>query len=241
MAAYDELGRLTAAAHGRTPSWVRGINATELWGLLMGAQSTHPASPLHVDCLSVQRGAQLGIDWANNPARKYARVWTTVASTLEEQGDRVVWMPAHCTQCQEGVKRLSNGSPLTAEHRAGNAEVDRLAKEVAKGDAPPPSQMAAVRRATERLMAIGKWVGQSGALANRFPLPEHLRTSSFKYCRDSEGLKQHTRPCPTKRKAPEQASKPPALGDLSACPWWVQLRQRVLLRASAARLAAAAE
>ena len=30
MAAFDGAGNLTAAAHGRPPMWIQGINATEL-------------------------------------------------------------------------------------------------------------------------------------------------------------------------------------------------------------------
>jgi len=74
MAAFDDEGNLTAAAHGRPPQWVRGINATELWGLLMGSQSSDPFCPLLVDCMAVKQGSHRGPEWAGSPVRKYARV-----------------------------------------------------------------------------------------------------------------------------------------------------------------------
>ncbi len=74
MAACNDLGNVTAAAHGRTPGWIRGINATELWALLMGSQSSDPFSTLLVDYRAVQLGARRGTEWARSPARKYSKV-----------------------------------------------------------------------------------------------------------------------------------------------------------------------
>jgi hypothetical protein len=235
MAAYDEAGNLTAAAHGRPPGWIRGIHTTELWGLFMGAQSSDPFSPLLVDCMSVQKGSMNGSDWAGSPSRKYARVWSPVASILEDDASRVVWMPAHCAAEHEGLKSLSNGQLLSRRHRTGNAAVDGFAKEIAKEDAPPQWQMKAVADATDRLTAIARWIGQSGAYANHFPLPDHLRTETSKYIRDSEGFRRAKKPRPSKRKAEGQLGPPAQPGDYSACPWFIAMRERILARSAVAR------
>jgi hypothetical protein len=235
MAAYDEGGNLTAAAHGRPPGWIRGINATELWGLLMGARSSDPFSPLFIDCMAVQKGSLNGCGWAGSPSRRYARAWSPVANILEDDVGRVVWMPAHCTAEHEGVKTLSNGQLLSRHHRTGNAAVDGYAKEIAMQDAPPQWQMKVVADATDRLTAVGRWIGQSGAYANHFPLPDRLRTETSKFIRDSEGLKRPKKPRPAKRKAEVPLAPPVTLADFSACPWWVAMRERIMAKSAAAR------
>eukprot|EP00973_Karenia_brevis_P079099 10976216-Karenia_brevis.AAC.1 len=51
-------------------------------------------------------------------------------------------------------------------------------------------------------MAIGRWIGQSGAFANKFPLPQHMQTEKCKFVRDAEAVKVRS----VKRKADEQLS-----------------------------------
>eukprot|EP00973_Karenia_brevis_P072295 10043929-Karenia_brevis.AAC.1 len=93
--------------------------------------------------MAVQIGSQRGAAWAGSAARRYARTWASVASILEDDVQRVIWMPAHCTSKHEGMKTLSNGQPLSRQHRIGNATVDGLAKDIAREDAPPRWQMQA--------------------------------------------------------------------------------------------------
>ena len=145
-------------------------------------------------------------------------------------------MPAHCSAEHVGKKSLSNGQLLSPIDLEGNAAVDRYAKAVAKGDAAPQWQLDAVRGATDRLLAVATWIGQIGAYANHFPLPQELQTSTSRFIRDSEGVrraqtKKHT---PAKRKAEAQLTPPKVPGDLSACPRWAALPQRILARSLAA-------
>jgi len=42
FAAYDDAGKLCAAAKGRPPGWIDGIYGTELWGLWMATSSADP-------------------------------------------------------------------------------------------------------------------------------------------------------------------------------------------------------
>ena len=65
LAAYESRHELLAAANGRTPAWAVGIHATELWGLLMATMTATPWNPLKVDFQAVQKGAQMGVQWAN--------------------------------------------------------------------------------------------------------------------------------------------------------------------------------
>jgi hypothetical protein len=228
FAAFDADGNQTAAAHGRTPRWIRGINATELWALLMGVQTSDAFCTLYVDCQAVQKGSQNGSEWASSAARKFARAWAPIASNLEEDIHRVVWMPAHCTASQDGLRTLSDGQPLTETRRKGNAAVDELAKSAARQDAPPQWQLQAVAKATDRLMAIGKWIGRIGALANRFPLPEHLRTDKCHYIRDAEGIKRPPRKKASRAKLARGRKHMAA--QLFETPRLAALRARILAR-----------
>eukprot|EP00973_Karenia_brevis_P072226 10034333-Karenia_brevis.AAC.1 len=114
IAAFDKEDKLAAAAHGRTPLWAAGIHATELWGLLMAAQTFDPGCSLKVDFQPVQKGSQRDRAWAMAPNRKFARAWGPVASALEGDTKRVIWMPAHCNPNNIEHRKLSDGSPLTA-------------------------------------------------------------------------------------------------------------------------------
>jgi hypothetical protein len=85
-------------------------------------------------------------------------------------------------------------------------------------------------------MAIGTWIGQVTALANHFPLPPHLRSERCKFMRDSEGIKPR---CRVRKRCAESSessveAKRPKLGDLSACAWWVAMRERIAARSVAA-------
>ncbi|CAK0854479.1 unnamed protein product [Prorocentrum cordatum] len=95
IAACDGNGELVAAAHGRTPPWAVGIQATEMWGLLMAVQSFDPASSLKVDCSAVQLGTKRGARWATAPCRTLARAWGPISAALESDPDRVAWLPAN--------------------------------------------------------------------------------------------------------------------------------------------------
>jgi hypothetical protein len=149
FAAYDEEGALLAAAKGRPPPWADGIFGAELWGLFMATMSADPWAPFRVDCLSVQQGTQKGQVWAAAPERRYARIWAPLNAALDDDPGRVVWMPAHCSKSAVGHKQLGNGEALTALDLAGNAFVDRLAKEAARADRLPQEQRDTVRKLDE--------------------------------------------------------------------------------------------
>ena len=91
FAAYDDAGALCAAARGRPPAWVEGIHGAELWGLAMAVSSADPWTPIRVDCLAVQKGAQKDKAWAEAPDRCLARVWAPVIAALDDGAQRVVW------------------------------------------------------------------------------------------------------------------------------------------------------
>ena len=187
FAAVDEHGRRIAAARGRPPAWTGGIHGTELWALLMAAQSAIPGSSFRVDCRAVQMGAQRGPEWATAPDRKLARAWGPLTTTLEEEAHRVVWMPAQCTATQVGSKRLGDGSMMTHRDRIMNEQVDELAKSAARADSLPKAQRERVRKLWNQVTAIAVWIGQATALASHFPDPNSPPGGRQTHLRDSEG------------------------------------------------------
>ena len=192
IAAYDADDRLVAAAHGRTPSWATGIHATELWGLLMAAQTVDPWCKVKVDCQAVQLGAQRDVAWANAPCRTFARAWGPVAATVGEDPGRVVWMPAHNSISDIGHRKLSDGALLSTADVVGNDLVDRLAKQIARRDSVPKPQLQFVRSQGACLLDAAMWIGRATAFANH--CPEEFLTSvdtgsKRKFLRDSEAAR----------------------------------------------------
>jgi hypothetical protein len=233
LAVYNSADELIAAANGRPPHWVQGIHGTELWGLLQSLQLGPIDCQLHTDCMAVLLGAKRGIQWANDPRRTFSRMWGPVASALEDNLDSLVWGPAHCTGSQVAGKKLSNGAPMRQRHRIGNAEVDTRAKEGASADKLPVSTLKWIEAKGDDLVAIALWIGKCTAMANRFRDPRGDPNAKATYLRDSEGLaatRLQKYKAGRKRKAP---AIPIQLYDLSQCPRWQRIRQRILDRAAA--------
>jgi hypothetical protein len=232
IAAFDEAGALAAAANGRPPAWATGIFGAELWGLLMASVSAEPGAPFRVDCLAVQQGAGRGSTWATAPDRKLARAWGPLAAALDGEPQRVVWMPAHCSHALVGIRTLSDGTPLSAIDVNANALVDRLAKAAARADRAPASQLAAVRTLGCRLTAIARWIGQVTVYAGSFPDPSWSGIGKLKRIRDTDAVTVGT----VRHHPPKPVVAPSLFG--AACPRWVALRQRIVAKEAARRIAA---
>ena len=230
FAAYDEQGTLLAAAKGRPPSWAEGIHGAELWGLFMAVTCADPWSPIRVDCSSLQQGSQKGLTWASAPDRCLARIWSPLNAALDDDPSRVVWMPAHCSQAAVGVKQLGNGEKLSAIDVAGNALVDRLAKEAARADRLSRAQLSTVRGITEKLTAVATWIGQATVLANHFPGPRGSATVKSVWLRDAQGssLGRCVKQMQLGRKRTQVHSQPSASSaGLAEEARWEALRRRI--------------
>jgi len=107
------------------------------------------------------------------------------------------------------VKKLGNGDLLTASDHAGNALVDKLAKEAARADRLPRLRRDEIRKLGEVLTSVATWIGQATLLANHFPDPRQDGSGEQRYLRDSEGLASST--AARARKQPEQR------GGVSVC------------------------
>ena len=232
FAAYDDDGMLLAAAKGRPPAWADGIYGAELWGLFMAATEADPWAPLRVDCMSVQLGTQNGQEWAAAPNRCLARVWAPLSAALDDDPQRVVWMPAHCIQDAIGTKRLGNGELLSELDVKGNAFVDKLAKEAARFDRLPRAQLAGVRKLGEKLTAVAMWIGQATQLANAFPDPNGTGAGKQQLLRDSEAL-QGKRPRQQRQVGVVQLEHPAGISGLTTNERWEALHQRICAKEQA--------
>lgn len=125
----------------------------------MGACRSEPQAPIRVDCLLVQQGSHRDSNWTLAPDRRLAKAWAPLASALEDDRQRLVRMPAHCTQHHVGSERLGNGSLLTEVDLKANAFVDLLAKEVAKSDRIPAAVHKDVCELDEAVAAVATWLG----------------------------------------------------------------------------------
>ena len=124
---------------------------------------------------------------------------------------------------------------MKQKHRIGNAAVDALAKSSANDDRLPVATLKLIATESEKVTNIALWIGRCSYMANHFPDTRGNPEAKPKYLRDSEGLaatRLQKYKARRKRRAPVFPTKP---GDLSRCPRWQQLRQRILAKASSAR------
>ena len=99
-------------------------------------------------------------------------------------------------------------------------------------DKLPVSTLKWIEAQGEDLTAIALWIGKCTVMANRFRDPRSDDNAKATYLRDSEGLaatRLQKYKAARKRKVPEV----PQPGDLSHCPRWQAIRQRILGRAAA--------
>jgi hypothetical protein len=231
LAVYNAADELVASARGRPPHWVQGIHGAELWSLLQAVQLGILECKIFTDCMAVLLGARRGETWANESRRTYSRLWGPVSAALEGNTESLLWLPAHCTGSQVAYKKISDGSPMKQRHRIGNAEVDTQAKGAASNDRLPIGTLQWIAAKGNKVTDIAMWIGRCTYMANHFRDPRGDPEARPVFLRDSEGLattRLQKYKAGRKRKVPAVPSQP---GDLSQCPRWQRIRQRILDRA----------
>ena len=78
----------------------------------------------------------------------------------------VVWMPAHTTADDVGVKRLGNGEYLSAFHRYGNDEADKWAKWAVEEHRVPEHIRQELKDLHSKVLKVAKWIGVATWHAN---------------------------------------------------------------------------
>ncbi len=218
IAAFDSHGNNTALAQGVPPPWIEGIYGAELYSLTEAAAISDLGARFTTDCMGVCNGTKRGFVWANAPSRRYAQAWGPLIASLDADGDRVRWMPAHQSaqvslkaELARQKRTLSDGSTLTIGHVRANALVDKHAKLAAGQFKPPACDFELIRRESSRLRDVAVWIGLATEVANHWPAPrDPSDTGPIKHIRDSSG----SRPL---RKLPRKTSEGLALPASSLC------------------------
>ena len=82
-------------------------------------------------------------------------------------GSAVVWVPAHTSKGDVGVKRLGNGAVLTDLHRYANGEADKWAKWAVEEHRVPAHIRQEVKDLHSKVWKTAKWIGAATWHANR--------------------------------------------------------------------------
>ncbi len=169
FAVFDAEGGLLAAAYGATPQWVTSVTAGEAYALMMVIDVVLPEAWYVTDCLSSVATAQRGVAWATGPSRPNARIWRRIFHVWDdgEAGKKILWVPAHTTARDIGVKRISDGTPLTATQARRNAYVDALAKRGAATHRVPEDIRSKVTAARDAAWWMGVTIGHLAVAANQ--------------------------------------------------------------------------
>jgi len=129
----DSDDKVVSAAYGVPPRWVDSIQGAELWAVQVALATALFPQALFTDCQTVSNGVRQSREWAQSAKRRYARIWSVIHSSLDEEGaaDAVHWMPAHTGATSVGSAVCSNGATLTEAMRCANEMADLLAKKAA--------------------------------------------------------------------------------------------------------------
>ena len=205
--ALDQAGEVRAAAYGVPPPWVHGIHGAELWALFAALRCTELGAAYRSDRAAVVSTFKEGAVSATASSDEHARLWGMVFAACDDwehpetQLD-LEWMPAHTTEADVGRACLSNGQPLTARDRKGNALADAYAKRGAELHRVPEE----VRRLCGSYEALAVWAARELAIrthaANNCRVPGRPGP-----CRDSTGLPR-----------PKRRSRPPGRPGASPAP-----------------------
>ena len=107
----------------------------------------------------------------------YTKVWVVVHSTDYEGRLEIplLWMLAHSSREQLGVRREGDGSPLTEADRNANELVDAVAKAAAEPRRRTQQELAAILERAAEMHDMGRCTGSARVKAND------------SVCRDSSG------------------------------------------------------
>ncbi len=192
---------------------------------------------MKTDCLALLRTAEGGASRTVAASEPLARIWTTIASGLDDEigqlNEVLVWMPAHQSIAMVGERKLSDGSRLSTVDWRANRLVDSLAKQAAAERELPraaarllDSAAAAVRHAATLLGRVThgannlelQVVDEDGTVTKRVLRDARPRPSGHK----RKAMVQPTgpqRPCqPSSSTSPAVQPWQPSSGNLGALP-----------------------
>jgi hypothetical protein len=177
--AVDSDGTILAAASGLTPDWVEDIPGAEAWAVLQAALVAEPGCRYKVDCEPCVKAFHGGLAAATTDKRPLARVHALMFAALgDTPPEAMVWMPAHTSRKDVGVKLLGDGSTLTAIDRESNAEADRLAKLAVEVHRVPKAPLDFVTEHEQLVAATARWIAVATYEANHQEVQPHRDTDA---------------------------------------------------------------
>ena len=185
----DDEDAVVCAAYGVPPKWFDSIQGAELWDVRMALGKVLFPASVFTDCKTVQVGVRQDQQWAQSAKRRYARLWTVLQTSLEEQGSAEVvhWMPPHTSAKSVGNVFCSDYSILTQAMRSANDMADMLAKAAAEGNSIGASARKWLKVRLDQAQELAIFVGRLTHLAGA------LRRADGTVARDSTGSVQARR------------------------------------------------
>ena len=167
--AIDEEGEIVASAFGVPPEWVDNIAGAEAWAMHEASSRALPGTVFKVDCKPCVDMIKAGLSVAGQGKRLLARVfWLIFTSIDDSAAECVVWMPAHTSADEVGVRKIGNGTRLTATDRFGNAEADRLLKLGVEAQRVLEQVREEVQRQADLQYDLATWLGQVATTAGNW-------------------------------------------------------------------------
>ena len=153
-------------ARGIPPSWVIDIPGAEAWALYQARSNAEPGSSFRSDCEPCVDAIAEGKVVSCSAKRPLARVNSLMHHVMDDASQNsVVWMPAHTTEASVGVKKLSDGTALTAIDRKTNDRVDEQAKIATRAVRAPAELRQDCDVYSQNIEDAGIWLGMVTWLA----------------------------------------------------------------------------
>ena len=192
--AYDQEGKVKAAACGVPPPWINSIHGAELWALFAALRIAMPGVAYRSDRKAVVDTFKAGEKTATAATVEMARLWKLVFAACDDTPSPhldvdLEWMPAHTKPGDVDVIHLSDGSLLTKRDRQANDAADFLAKRGAQTHRVPRKVWLAFKEREQ----LAEWAARTLGLAT-FAVNNHKDDGEKGTRRDSTGLPKAKRP-----------------------------------------------
>ena len=128
---FSDSGRMSAAASGVPPPWIRTSSSAEIWAFYMAIVHAMPGCCYRIDSKTCVQRFQRGEHFYTAGCGTEAQLWKAIFKATRNEIDTmdVSWIPAHTTPSQIGRVRLGDGRLLSPLEMWGNAMADKMAKQ----------------------------------------------------------------------------------------------------------------
>ena len=203
----DKFNHVVAIARGSPPYYIDDIPGAEAWALVQATSSALPGSTFTSDCKPCIDAIHAGYHWACTAGRPLARVMKQLFVHIDDvPTSNFVWMPAHTSMANVGVKCLSNGKTLTHTDRRANGQADTEAKAAAAAYTVAKTTRVRLLAHKRVVLEAARWLGQVTWAATNFGKPA-MRDSEASKARADELRRKRIKASKTRKKKPRQAKQ----------------------------------